>query len=106
MHTYLPTIAPTHTPIVLNLRGPVKVPPAVPDHPDPDTIHSGATMGTTIPYHELSCPHGELLTFWQRTTAADQQYESPFLHSGPPVKYVTFEPGTPLFIPISGYFTF
>lgn len=52
-----------------------------------------ATAATTMPYHQLSCPHGDLLTFWQRTTEADRHYVSPFLHHGPEVKYVTFEPG-------------
>eukprot|EP01032_Pedospumella_encystans_P026070 gene26070-29448_t len=81
VHTYLPTLEPTHTPIVLK----VKQPKAEIDHPV-------ATASTTKPFHHLDCPNGDLMTFWQRTTDADAKYVSPFLHHGPPVKYVTFEP--------------
>ena len=95
IHTSLPTVSPTHTPIILHIaqKAPaVDLPnlsiPSVVDEP-----HAVATAGTTMPYHHLDCPHGELLTFWQRTTEADQKYESPYLHTGPAVKYVTFEPG-------------
>ena len=88
-HTNHPTAAPTTAP--KNLRTPIepiilKLPsiPSLPELPSEE-----------LPVHHLDCPHGELLTFWQRTTAADSQYVTPYANSGPAVKYVTFEPGTP-----------
>jgi hypothetical protein len=46
------------------------------------------------PVHQLSCPHGELMTFWKPCTKSDINYVSPFKDYGPKDKYVTFEPGT------------
>ena len=46
-----------------------------------------------LPYHQLSCPHGDLLTFWKRCKLEDMEHVSPFEAAGPPNKYVTFEPG-------------
>ena len=82
VHTYLPTLEPTHTPIVLKVK-----------QPKEEIAHPVATAGTTKPFHHLDCPNGDLMTFWQRTTDADAKYVSPYLHHGPAVKYVTFEPG-------------
>ncbi len=44
--------------------------------------------------HSLTCPHGDLLTFWKKPSFADINYVSPFAAVGPVDKYVTFEPGT------------
>jgi hypothetical protein len=82
--TAAPTTAPKHLrkviePIVLKL-------PAIPALPE--------LPAQEIPFHNLDCPNGDLLTFWKRTTAADKEYVTPYAKSGPALKYVTFEPGT------------
>lgn len=47
----------------------------------------------TIPFHNLNCPHGELLTFWQHETNEDKAYKTPYENTESSIKYVTFEPG-------------
>lgn len=44
-------------------------------------------------FHELQCPHKELVTFWKRASKSDLDYITPY-SEGPnaPPKYVTFEP--------------
>ena len=56
-----------------------------------DVIEKGIVE--KLPYHELSCPNGDLLTFWKRCTLQDMEHVSPFETVGPANKYVTFEPG-------------
>lgn len=58
-----------------------------------NVISQNSETARSAAYHELHCPHGDLLTFWRRETEADLQFVSPFLHTGPQDKYVTFEPG-------------
>jgi hypothetical protein len=66
-------------------------PPTVP------VILPGRSQATSTvaaaPFHQLTCPDGDLLSFWKRTTDADRAYVTPFANSGPEEKYVTFEPG-------------
>eukprot|EP01035_Chromulina_nebulosa_P018978 gene18978-24790_t len=44
------------------------------------------------PVHTLTCPHGDLLSFWRAPTKKDIEYVSPYATYGPVDKYVTFEP--------------
>mmetsp|Transcript_18206 Transcript_18206/g.16498 ORF Transcript_18206/g.16498 Transcript_18206/m.16498 type:complete len:673 (+) Transcript_18206:3-2021(+) len=44
------------------------------------------------PVHTLTCPHGDLLSFWRAPTKNDIDYVSPYATYGPEDKYVTFEP--------------
>lgn len=72
-------------------RTDVAHPVAIPHLPElPQAVH---TASTTMPFHQLDCPHGDLMTFWKHTTDADRDYVTPFAKAGPEVKYVTFEPG-------------
>ena len=53
------------------------------------------TSPTTEPialYHDMDCPHGELLQFWKPATLRDMRYKTPYAVEGMD-KYVTFEPG-------------
>jgi hypothetical protein len=59
----------------------------------PEEPAVAAIATPTLPFHQLKCPDGDLLTFWKQTTEADRKYVSPYANHGPKVKYVTFEPG-------------
>lgn len=81
------------------------------DHPlNPPPIHTDSLQNPDIDTsielrpedfknHELTCPHGDLVTFWKKPTASDLRYRTPYLKHPPRIKYVTFEPGiTPSFV--------
>jgi hypothetical protein len=49
-----------------------------------DPTYSSVLHGTQdplarAPYHALTCPHGDLLSFWSKTTEADRLYVTPYL---------------------------
>ena len=101
-HTSQPIAAPTSTAQQVSARKQITVgtPQFISNPTDPVTIphlpelpHATNIASTTMPFHQLDCPHGDLMTFWKHTTDADRDYVTPFSKAGSEVKYVTFEPG-------------
>lgn len=67
------------------------VPTITAELPTLDTV-SNVNIDPLTSMHKLTCPHGDLMTFWKPPTLKDLQFVSPFANYGPNVKYVTFEP--------------
>ncbi|KAJ1422622.1 GDP-fucose protein O-fucosyltransferase-domain-containing protein [Ochromonadaceae sp. CCMP2298] len=42
-------------------------------------LHGVQDSLARAPYHALTCPHGDLLSFWSKTTEADRLYVTPYL---------------------------
>ena len=58
----------------------------------PDQVNAGQQQQTNAHHHVLTCPHAELVTFWESPSLSDRKYKTPYAEPSRN-KYVTFEPG-------------
>jgi hypothetical protein len=62
------------------------------DVPDVDIKVNTGQQQTNAHHHVLTCPHAELVTFWESPSLSDRKYKTPYADNSRN-KYVTFEPG-------------
>lgn len=58
----------------------------------PDKANTGEQVVAHDHHHVLTCPHNELVTFWESPSLSDRRYKTPY-EDNSRTKYVTFEPG-------------